>query len=88
MHVDVGGLAIAYERAGSGPPLVLAHGFVGDGPSTWGSQIDALADEFTVVAWDAPGQEGRLTRRKASAWTTMQTASRRSSGHCESSQPT
>jgi hypothetical protein len=20
-----------------------------------GSQIDALADEFTVVAWDAPG---------------------------------
>jgi pimeloyl-ACP methyl ester carboxylesterase len=55
MHVDVRGLAIAYERAGSGPPVVLAHGFVGDGRSTWGSQIDALADEFTVVAWDAPG---------------------------------
>jgi len=55
MHVDLGGLAIAYERAGSGPPVVLAHGFVGDGRSTWGSQLDALADEFTVVAWDAPG---------------------------------
>jgi pimeloyl-ACP methyl ester carboxylesterase len=40
---------------GSGPPLALVHGFVGDAHSTWGSQIDALADEFTVVAWDAPG---------------------------------
>jgi pimeloyl-ACP methyl ester carboxylesterase len=58
MHVEVGGLAIAYERAGRGPPVVLAHGFVGDGRATWGSQIDALADEFTVVAWDAPGTGG------------------------------
>lgn len=55
MHVEVGGLAIAYERAGSGPPVALAHGFVGDGRSTWGAQIDALPEEFTVVAWDAPG---------------------------------
>lgn len=58
MRVDVGGLEIAFERAGSGPPVLLAHGFVGDGRSTWGSQIDALADEFTVVAWDAPGAGG------------------------------
>lgn len=53
--VEVGGLRIAYERAGSGPPVVLVHGFVGDGHSTWGQQIEALSDEFTVVAWDAPG---------------------------------
>jgi pimeloyl-ACP methyl ester carboxylesterase len=58
MHVEVGGLAIAYERAGSGPPVALAHGFVGDGRSTWGAQIHALAEEFTVVAWDAPGAGG------------------------------
>jgi pimeloyl-ACP methyl ester carboxylesterase len=58
VRVDVRGLDIAYERAGSGPPVVLAHGFVGDGRSTWGGQIDALADEFTVVAWDAPGAGG------------------------------
>jgi pimeloyl-ACP methyl ester carboxylesterase len=55
MRVDVGGLPIAYERVGNGPPVLLAHGFVGDGRSTWGSQIDGLSDEFTVVAWDAPG---------------------------------
>jgi pimeloyl-ACP methyl ester carboxylesterase len=55
MHVDVGGLRIAYERAGSGPAVVLAHGFVGDGPATWGHQLESLADEFSVIAWDAPG---------------------------------
>ena len=53
--VDVDGLRIAYERAGSGPPLVLAHGFVGDGPTTWRNQLADLSDEFTVIAWDAPG---------------------------------
>jgi pimeloyl-ACP methyl ester carboxylesterase len=54
-QVEVDGLRIAYERTGHGPPLVLLHGFVGDGPGTWRHQLDALSDEFTVVAWDAPG---------------------------------
>jgi pimeloyl-ACP methyl ester carboxylesterase len=54
-QVEIDGLRIAYERAGSGPALMLVHGFVGDGRSTWGGQIEALRNEFTVVAWDAPG---------------------------------
>ena len=53
--VEVDGLQIGYERAGAGPALVLLHGYVGDGPTTWRGQLDALSDEFTVVAWDAPG---------------------------------
>jgi pimeloyl-ACP methyl ester carboxylesterase len=52
---EVDGLRIAYERAGTGPPLVLVHGYAGDGPTAWRPQLDALSDEFTVVAWDAPG---------------------------------
>jgi pimeloyl-ACP methyl ester carboxylesterase len=56
--IDVDGLRIAYERAGAGPAVVLLHGFVGDGATTWRRQIDALSDEFTVVAWDAPGAGG------------------------------
>lgn len=54
-QIEVGGLRLAYARAGQGPPLVLLHGFVGDGRSTWQYQIDDLSDEFTVVAWDGPG---------------------------------
>jgi pimeloyl-ACP methyl ester carboxylesterase len=53
--IDVNGLRIAYHRAGAGPPLVLIHGFVGDGATTWRWQLHGLRDEFTVVAWDAPG---------------------------------
>jgi pimeloyl-ACP methyl ester carboxylesterase len=48
------GLEIAYQRAGLGPPLVFAHGAAGDS-RIWQPQIDALTDEFTVVAWDEPG---------------------------------
>jgi pimeloyl-ACP methyl ester carboxylesterase len=54
-RIDVDGVGIAYERAGTGPPLVLLHGYVGDGPGTWRRQLDDLCDEFTVIAWDAPG---------------------------------
>jgi pimeloyl-ACP methyl ester carboxylesterase len=54
-EVDVAGLRIAYERAGDGPPLVLLHGYVGDGVTTWRPQLEGLSDEFTMVAWDAPG---------------------------------
>jgi len=53
--IEVGGLRIAYERTGSGPALVLLHGYVGDGTTTWRHQLDNLSGEYTVVAWDAPG---------------------------------
>ena len=52
--VWVEGLEIAYQRVGSGPPLVLLHGGLSDS-RTWRRQLDALSDAFTVVAWDAPG---------------------------------
>jgi pimeloyl-ACP methyl ester carboxylesterase len=48
------GLAIAYERVGEGSPLVLVHGAAVDS-RMWRPQLAALADEFTVVAWDEPG---------------------------------
>jgi pimeloyl-ACP methyl ester carboxylesterase len=56
--IEVSGLRVAYEITGAGPPLVLLHGYVGDGPSTWRQQIDELSREFTVVMWDAPGAGG------------------------------
>jgi pimeloyl-ACP methyl ester carboxylesterase len=52
--IRANGLEIAYERVGDGPPLVLVHGAAVDS-RMWRPQLAALADEFTVVAWDEPG---------------------------------
>ena len=54
LRAEVGGLSIAYQRAGDGPPLVLLHGFSHDSRA-WRPQLESLADQFTVIAWDAPG---------------------------------
>lgn len=51
---DVDGIAIAYEQAGAGPPLLLLHGY----PQTrtmWRRQAPALAERFTVVTADLRG---------------------------------
>jgi pimeloyl-ACP methyl ester carboxylesterase len=53
-EVRVSDLRIAYRQAGSGPPLVLLHGGMEDSRA-WTRQLDALADEYTIFAWDAPG---------------------------------
>lgn len=53
-HVDVHGLRTAFRIAGEGPPLLLLHGGVSDS-RVWRDQLGEFADEFTVVAWDAPG---------------------------------
>ncbi|CCQ45231.1 alpha/beta hydrolase fold family protein [Pseudarthrobacter siccitolerans] len=52
--VEVAGLRIAYQRAGSGPPLVLFHG-AGEDSRIWRQQLEDLSRDFTVIAWDAPG---------------------------------
>ena len=55
MHeVEISGLRIAFERKGEGLPLVLLHGALSDSRA-WRRQLEELSDEFTVVAWDAPG---------------------------------
>jgi pimeloyl-ACP methyl ester carboxylesterase len=54
-RIEVNGLPIAFERVGAGPALVLLHGGFGFDSRSWHRQIDALSDEFTVVAWDMPG---------------------------------
>jgi pimeloyl-ACP methyl ester carboxylesterase len=53
-YVEAAGLRIGFEQQGHGQPLVLLHGIPGDA-RVWRRQLDDLADEFMVVAWDAPG---------------------------------
>lgn len=52
--VEVDGRRIAYQRRGTGAPLVLLHGFICDSRA-WAPQLDALSNTFDVIAWDCPG---------------------------------
>ena len=47
-------MALAFERAGSGPPLILLHG-VGHRRQAWEAVIDRLTPHRDVVAVDLPG---------------------------------
>ena len=53
-RVDVGATTIAFRRGGTGPPLLLLHGF----PEThlmWRGVAPTLAEQFTVVCADLRG---------------------------------
>jgi pimeloyl-ACP methyl ester carboxylesterase len=50
----VDGAVLHYEIAGDGPPLVLLHG-IGSNSKSWSRQFAALATQFKLIAWDAPG---------------------------------
>jgi pimeloyl-ACP methyl ester carboxylesterase len=51
-QVAVRGVTIAYDRAGTGPELVLLHGI---GGTPWRHVFAALEDDYTVIAWHTPG---------------------------------
>jgi pimeloyl-ACP methyl ester carboxylesterase len=53
-RVAIGNITIYYERAGSGPSVVLVPGLGGD-HFLWRHQIDALAQRFDVIAPDNRG---------------------------------
>lgn len=52
--VETNGVETYYERRGDGPPVVFVHGAIVD-HTQWAPQLDALADEYTVVAYDVRG---------------------------------
>ncbi|MFC7069649.1 alpha/beta fold hydrolase [Halobaculum lipolyticum] len=52
--VETNGVETYYERRGDGPPVVFVHGAAVD-RTQWAPQIEALADEYTVVAYDVRG---------------------------------
>lgn len=52
--VDVGTGRVAYDRAGEGPAVVLSHSSLVD-RGMWRSQLNALAGDYDVVAFDRLG---------------------------------
>jgi 3-oxoadipate enol-lactonase len=51
---DVDGQRFAWREAGTGPVLVLLHG-LGGSRLSWEPQLEGLAGDHRVVAWDMPG---------------------------------
>lgn len=47
-------MVLAYERTGSGEPLVLIHG-IGHRRQAWYPVLDRLAESYDVIAIDLPG---------------------------------
>ena len=52
--VEISGTTLFVQDVGSGPPVVLLHGF-GLDSRMWGPQIDALGAQFRVIAYDDRG---------------------------------
>ncbi len=51
----VNGVSLYYEVHGSGPPVVLSHGIIGD-TASFASLLPVLATTYTVVVYDERGR--------------------------------
>ena len=65
-HLDLDGVRVRYVRAGSGPPVVLLHGFASS-IYTWKDVLPALSARHDVVALDFPGFGGSAIPRPLDA---------------------
>lgn len=52
--LELGPGRIAFEVTGSGPVLLMTHGFMATS-MMWRRQVQELSSEWTVVTWDLPG---------------------------------
>jgi pimeloyl-ACP methyl ester carboxylesterase len=50
----INGIAIRYDASGSGPALLLTHGYSSTGRA-WTGQHRALDDRYRVISWDMRG---------------------------------
>ncbi|MHA1909751.1 MAG: alpha/beta fold hydrolase [Candidatus Thorarchaeota archaeon] len=54
-YAEVNGIKFYYEELGSGPPLILIHGGIGNSRSNWGPCYEFFAKHFRVLALDSRG---------------------------------
>ena len=45
---------ISFKEIGNGPPVIFLHG-IGGNSDNWISQLYAISNNFTSIAWDARG---------------------------------
>lgn len=72
IHAD--GLSVRVE--GSGPGLLLLHGFTGSGLAWPAAAVEPLLDSFTVARVDLPGHGASRLSAAPSEWTPFRTVER------------
>ena len=55
-YLDRDGVSIYYEQRGAGPSVLLSHGYSASA-RMWQGQMDALSDNYHVIAWDMRGHD-------------------------------
>jgi len=55
-YLDRGGVRIYYEQCGSGPAVLLSHGYSASA-RMWQGQMDALSARYHLIAWDMRGHD-------------------------------
>jgi pimeloyl-ACP methyl ester carboxylesterase len=53
-HIDRDGVQVFFEEGGSGPAVLLSHGY-GATSCMWRGQVDALSPRYRVLTWDMRG---------------------------------
>jgi pimeloyl-ACP methyl ester carboxylesterase len=53
-RATLNGIDLDYEVTGSGPPVLLSHGFAST-RALWTAQHHALADRYRLISWDMRG---------------------------------
>jgi pimeloyl-ACP methyl ester carboxylesterase len=55
-YLDRNGVKIYYEERGSGPAVLLSHGYSASA-RMWQGQLEALGDRYRLIAWDMRGHD-------------------------------
>ena len=55
-YLNRDGVKIYYEERGSGPAVLLSHGYSASA-RMWSGQMDTLSDRYHVIAWDMRGHD-------------------------------
>ena len=70
--IERDGVEIYYEAQGSGPAVLLSHGY-GATSQMWAGQLPALATEWRVIAWDMRGHGRSGSPEDASLYSEAET---------------
>jgi len=65
--IDRAGVSIHYEDHGSGPPILLSHGY-GATMRMWDGQVAAFAERWRLILWDMRGHGQSGDPRDPSAY--------------------